>query len=63
MSDIASVFAKDPLLHTDEDIRLIIVKNRESLHLFNAGGKTPKAPAAPKVGAKKPILDLDLGDL
>lgn len=61
MSDIATLFARDPLKMSDEDFSAIIQKFRESRTAF-AAAPTPKAPTKPASG-KKLALDLDLGDL
>ena len=61
MSDIALLFAKDPLKHTREDIDSIIQTMRASRHQFKSGIKvgTKAAPAVTKAAA----LIKDLGDL
>lgn len=46
MSDIAELFARDPLLLTRDDIRSIIEEMRKSRHAFNAGNA--------KAGSTKP---------
>ena len=60
--DIAVLFARDPLKHSDEDIDRIIKKFRDARSTFKATGK---APTAKKAG-KKPAVEVDassLGDL
>ena len=61
MSDIASLFSRDPLGMTDEDFSLIIKKFRENRSAFTqpAATKAPTKTAA----AKKLTLDLDIGDI
>lgn len=46
MSDLATLFARDPLQLTSEDIRSIIEEMRKSRHAFNAGNM--------KAGSTKP---------
>lgn len=46
MSDLAQLFARDPLELTNDDIRLIIEEMRKSRHAFNAGNM--------KAGSTKP---------
>lgn len=43
-TDIAILFARDPLRHSDADIDAIIEKMREARHAFNTGalGAKPK---------------------
>lgn len=60
MTDIAQLFATDPLKHTEQDIVEIIKKFREARHVFNSGAAAPQKKAAP---ASKLSLDIDLGDL
>jgi len=65
MSDIATLFARDPLQMSDEDFSLIVQKFRENRSSFNsAPAIATKKPSTPKVTAeKKAILDLDIGDI
>ncbi len=65
MTDFITLFARDPLKHTDADVDLIIAKFREMRVNFNSG---VKPVAAPKLTAKEKTvsglgLKLDLGDL
>jgi hypothetical protein len=46
MSDLAELFARDPLQLTKDDIRTIIEEMRKSRHAFNAGNM--------KAGSTKP---------
>lgn len=58
MSDIATLFARDPLLLSREDIAAIIAHYRQARAQFNLGEKQAgKKPAGPKVER------LDLKDL
>lgn len=65
-TDVAQLFARDPLKHTDEDITAIIERFRAARSQFNNPTATP---AKAKAKAEKPLdpklagLDLDLGDL
>lgn len=58
MTDIAELFARDPLNCTRDDIVAIIAEFRSRRHQFNA----PKAPSskAPKVAAKRLSLSESL---
>lgn len=49
MSDLAELFARDPLNLTKEDIRSIIEEMRKSRHAFNAGNA--------KAGSTKPLTE------
>jgi hypothetical protein len=49
MTDLAELFARDPLNLTDPDIRLIIEEMRKSRHAFNAGNA--------KAGSTKPLSE------
>lgn len=61
-TDIAKLFATDPLKHSDKDIEAIIAKFREARHQFNTAAAAPKAPAKQKdKDVSKISLDLDLG--
>ena len=64
MSDMAELFARDPLKHTRESIEEIITYYRGARAAFNLGeksaGSTKKAKAAPlPKGEKLEKLDLD----
>ncbi len=61
MSEIADLFAADPLSLTKEDRAKIIAHQRANRAAYVAVGKVPKAAAEPKV--KGPKLALDLGML
>lgn len=64
MSDMAELFARDPLKHTRESINEIIVYYRGARAAFNQGEKSAgstkkaKASAGPK-GPKLDAIDLD----
>jgi hypothetical protein len=65
MSDIATLFARDPLKMTDADIDKIIETMREKRHLFNSapqpkGNKLTKKEEEVSSGLKLD-LNLDLG--
>ncbi len=70
-TDIATLFARDPLRHTDEDITRIIEKFRENRSTFISTGKAPPKVSGPvKLTAKETEvkklglnLDIDLGSL
>jgi len=49
MSDLAELFARDPLNLTNSDIRSIIEEMRKSRHAFNAGNA--------KAGSTKPLTE------
>jgi hypothetical protein len=58
MSDIADLFAKDPLALTREDLSLIIARYREARTQFNLGAK--QAGSTKKIKEAKPkITNLD----
>jgi hypothetical protein len=46
MTDLAELFARDPLNLTNDDIRIIVEEMRKSRHAFNAGNA--------KAGSTKP---------
>jgi hypothetical protein len=46
MTDIAELFARDPLLLSQQDIETIVAEMRKSRHAFNAGNM--------KAGSTKP---------
>lgn len=57
MTDLAELFARDPLGLTDDDIRTIVEEMRKSRHAFNAGN--PKAGSTkPKTEKQKAIASL-----
>lgn len=66
MSDLATLFARDPLELTDQDLDAIVAKLRESRHQFNAGNmragstkpKTEKQKQAEELGSKLDLKDL-----
>ena len=71
MTELAELFARDPLDLTRDDINLIVQKFRDSRHQFVAGNKTagtvnapkPKTPtgeAAAKLGQQFSLKDLGL---
>ena len=64
-TDIAELFARDPLLHTDKDLDAIIGKLRESRHQFNlgnarAGSMKPKTEKQKQIASLADKLDLKL---
>jgi hypothetical protein len=65
MSDIAILFARDPLEMTEEDIDRIIESMREKRHLFNTGAAPTKGKLTKKeeeiTEGLKLDLDLNLG--
>lgn len=66
MSDIAELFARDPLKLTKAEIKDIVAFNRANRAQFNLGNiKAGKAVSKPKVSAKLAGLDLkiDLSNL
>lgn len=65
MSDIATLFARDPLSHTDADIDSIIAHFRQARVTFNLTGKVaPKEGKAvedmKKAGLSLNDIDIDL---
>lgn len=64
MSDLQTLFATDPLLHTKEDIETIIKEFRARRHLFAAGNKQAGS-TKPKSEKQKAALDLasKIGDI
>jgi hypothetical protein len=57
--DIATIFARDPLTLTVDDLNRIVEKYRAARATFQAGGpKTPKATAS-----KEKLTELDLDGL
>lgn len=64
-SDIAVLFATDPLKHTDKDIEAIIEKFRSAKSVFQTGAVAKKEkPASKKSISNVDLgLDLDLGDI
>lgn len=63
-TDIALVFARDPLEHTDEDITKIIEHYREKRKLFKLGGEKPPAKLTKREAEVKSsglsLKDLDI---
>lgn len=49
MSDLAELFARDPLQLSKDDIRSIVEEMRKSRHAFNAGNV--------KAGSTKPLTE------
>ena len=62
MSDIATLFSRDPLHMSDEDFSAIIKKFRENRTAFTQATPAAKAPTK-AAAAKKLALDLDIGDI
>jgi hypothetical protein len=52
-TDIARLFATDPLKHTTEDIDAMIERFRSARHLFNSGNATAARPKTLTAGEKK----------
>lgn len=64
MSEIAELFARDPLLHTEEDVEKMIAefrKNRKAFNLNPASGAGSAAAAKKK--KKAADLGIDLSDI
>ncbi len=64
MSDIATIFQRDPLLYTKEagEVEQIIAKQREMRHTFNTTGMAQKK-ATPKQKESADAAGLSLKDL
>lgn len=62
MSDISTIFAKDPLSLTREDITAVITRYREARAQFVAGTKSAGATKK-DAGPKLPKGNLSLEDL
>jgi hypothetical protein len=58
-TELSELFDRDPLKLTDQDIKLIVARQREAQIQFELGVKAPK-PKAPKKPASADILK-DLG--
>lgn len=58
-TDIALLFSRDPLKHTDQDIDAMIAKMRSARHLFNAPASKPAKEPKQKPGA----IDLSALDI
>lgn len=65
MSDIARLFASDPLGHTEKDIDAMIAHFRSARGLFKETGKAPAKLSKAEQAVKKQNLklDIDLDDL
>lgn len=61
MTDIATLFARDPLSLTKDDITTIIEEMRKSRHAFNLGN--PKAGSTKPPSAKQKATNDLLGKL
>lgn len=57
MSDIALLFARDPLTLTREDISTIIAEMRKSRHAFNLGNMKAGS-TKPKTAKQKEVSEL-----
>lgn len=57
MSDLAELFARDPLELSDDDIRSIVEEMRKSRHAFNAGNASAGS-TKPKTEKQKAIASL-----
>ncbi len=60
MTDIAQIFAADPLSYTKEgrEVELIVQKMRETRHRFNAGDKSAGTMAPPKTATGRAAKEL-----
>lgn len=57
MTDIAELFARDPLDLSKQDINLIIEEMRKSRHAFNAGNMSAGS-TKPKTERQKKVVEL-----
>jgi len=57
MTDLATLFARDPLSLTQEDLSTIVVEMRKSRHAFNAGNMKAGS-TKPKTVKQKALSDL-----
>jgi hypothetical protein len=57
MTDLATLFARDPLQLTKTDIRTIVEEMRKSRHAFNAGN-AKAGSTKPKTEKQKAIASL-----
>jgi hypothetical protein len=57
MSDLAELFARDPLTLTDDNISTIIEEMRKSRHAFNLGNLRA-GTTKPKTEKQKQIIEL-----
>jgi predicted nuclease of restriction endonuclease-like RecB superfamily len=60
MTDMNTLFSRDPLSLTDTDIDSIIEEMRKRRHLFNAGGATATKPAAKATAAQTATKSLKI---
>ena len=58
MTDLAELFARDPLDLSKDDIQLIVQKLRDSRHRFNAGDKAAGTMAPPKTATGRAAKEL-----
>jgi len=60
MTDIAEIFARDPLSYTKEggEVQLIVQKLRDSRHRFNSGDKSAGTMAPPKTATGRAAKEL-----
>jgi hypothetical protein len=63
MSDLADLFAKDPLNYTREDIDTVIRRFREANAQWQAGQKSAGSTKKMNAKSKEPETKVDLGDL
>lgn len=63
MSDIAELFARDPLSLTKENIDSIIAHYRDARQKYLLGEKSAGATPKPKAEKKPPPTNLSLDDL
>jgi hypothetical protein len=57
MTDLAELYARDPLSLTDSDLDIIILKQREARANYNLAERKDKVAKAPKKPAG-PMIDL-----
>lgn len=57
MTDLAELFARDPLQLSQQDIETIVVEMRKSRHLFNAGNMKAGS-TKPKTEKQKAVADM-----
>lgn len=60
MTDLATLFARDPLSLTQEDISIIVDEMRKSRHAFNAGN-IRAGSTKPKTEKQKTLAGLAAG--
>ena len=60
MTDLAEIFARDPLSYTKEgrEVELIVQKLRDSRHRFNSGDKSAGTMTPPKTATGRAAKEL-----